>query len=101
MKKMRAKLIFAHNSSQLVATKKSWIFAHNSLQLGTVVPTVVSGLTTMTRRLSGLYFLIVNKTADGEWGHSTRRNMLEPVRQEAVTRQGFVLTDFQSLLDCQ
>ena len=33
-----------------------------------------------------------------------RRHMLEPVRPEAttgVTRQGVVLTDLQSLLDCQ
>ena len=36
-----------------------------------------------------------------ERGGSTRRHMLEPERPEAVGPESVVLTDLQSLLDCQ
>jgi len=36
---------------------------------------------------------------DGEWEYGTRRHMLEP--RGGVTRQGVVLTDLESPLDCQ
>ena len=37
---------------------------------------------------------------NGEWGYSTRRHMLQPVRLGGDIRQGVVLTDLQSLIDC-
>jgi hypothetical protein len=39
---------------------------------------------------------------NGEWGYSTRRHMLVArAPRDDVTRQGVVLTDVQSILDCQ
>jgi hypothetical protein len=48
------------------------------------------------------YLLLLRRATrlNGEWEYSTCRHMLEPDRG-GVTRQGVVLTDFHSLIDCE